>query len=249
MIDYGMLNQEGLAKQIADSIRSAIVSGKLLVGERLPTENELAEKFGVSRPTVREALKRLAAQNLIHSKRGPSGGSFVTKIDQTQARDLLITTATLVVSMGAINLSEVVEARWVMESACLPFAVERRTEQHIDSLRQEVECQRRSDLSDEEFCDSDVRFHRTLVDAAGNAMLSFQMAGVIEALQPVLNKIINRVRDRRTIIETHASLGTAVEHRNLEDAQKALWSLTSYIRDQALRAQEERGVSHIAAPV
>lgn len=241
MIDYGTLNQEGLAKQIADSIRTAIVSGKLLVGERLPTENELAEKFGVSRPTVREALKRLAAQNLIHSKRGPTGGSFVNRIDQSQARDLLITTATLVVSMGAINLSEVVEARRVMETACLPFAVERRTREHIEILRQEIECQRRKDLSDEEFCDSDVRFHRTLVDATGNAMLSFQMAGVIEALQPVLNKIINRVRDRRTIVDAHAAIGAAVERRDLESAQKALWSLTDYIRDQAIRAQAERG--------
>lgn len=248
MIEYGALNQEGLAKQIADSIRAAIVSGKLLVGERLPTENELAEKFGVSRPTVREALKRLAAQNLIHSKRGPTGGSFVTRIDQTQARDLLITTATLVVSMGAINLSEVVEARRVMETACLPFAVDRRTEQHIEGLRQEVECQRQTALSDEEFCDSDVRFHRTLVDAAGNAMLSFQMAGVIEAMQPVLNKIINRVRDRRTIVDAHAALCLALERRDLDGAQNALWSLTDYIRDQALRAQEKRGQAATAAP-
>ena len=98
----------------------------------------------------------------------------------------------------------------------------------------------RKDLSDEEFCDSDVRFHRTLVDAAGNAMLSFQMAGVIEALQPVLNKIINRVRDRRTIVDAHAAIGEAVERRDLGAAQKALWSLTDYIRDQAIRAQAER---------
>jgi DNA-binding FadR family transcriptional regulator len=241
MIDYDALNQEGLAKQIADSIRSAIVGGKLLVGERLPTENELAEKFGVSRPTVREALKRLAAQNLIRSKRGPSGGSFVTRINQTQARDVLIATATLVVSMGAINLSEVVEARRIMESACLPLAVERRTDQQLESLRREVECQRRSALSDEAFCDSDVRFHRTLVDAAGNAMLSFQMAALIEALQPVLNKIINRVRDRATIVKAHAALAAALERRDLGKAQKALEALTDYIRDQALRAQEERG--------
>jgi GntR family transcriptional repressor for pyruvate dehydrogenase complex len=240
MIDYRALNQEGLSKQIADAIRAAIVNGKLLVGERLPTENELAEKFGVSRPTVREALKRLAAQNLIHSKRGPSGGNFVTKLSQTQAREVLITTATLVVSMGAINLSEVVEARRVMESACLPFAVERRSEAHLERLRQELECQRRSDLSDEAFCESDVRFHRTVVDAADNAMLSFQMAGVIEAMQPILNKIINRVRDRVTMIEAHATLASALERRDLRSAEEALRSLTDYIRDQALRAQQER---------
>jgi GntR family transcriptional repressor for pyruvate dehydrogenase complex len=100
---------------------------------------------------------------------------------------------------------------------------------------------RRNDLSDEAFCDSDVRFHRTLVDAAGNAMLSFQMAGLIEALQPVLNKIINRVRDRVTIVKAHAALGSALERRDLKKAQKTLGALTDYIRDQALHAQEERG--------
>jgi DNA-binding FadR family transcriptional regulator len=80
-----------------------------------------------------------------------------------------------------------------------------------------------------------------LVDAAGNAMLSFQMAALIEALQPVLNKIINRVRDRATIVKAHAALASALERRDLGKAQKALEALTDYIRDQALRAQEERG--------
>ena len=62
------------AKQIAEHIRGAILEGRLKGDERLPTEEELAARYGVSRPTVREALKRLAAQNLISSKRGPAGG-------------------------------------------------------------------------------------------------------------------------------------------------------------------------------
>ena len=66
------------AKQIAESLRAAIMDGRLKVDERLPTEEELAQRFKVSRPTVREALKRLAAQHLIRSRRGPTGGNFVS---------------------------------------------------------------------------------------------------------------------------------------------------------------------------
>ena len=75
-INYQNINTEGVAKQIATNIREAIVNGALKVDQKLPTEEELAERFGVSRPTIREALKRLAAQNLIHTRRGPAGGSL-----------------------------------------------------------------------------------------------------------------------------------------------------------------------------
>ena len=72
-IDYQGLVTQGLARQIAEKLREAILEGRLHVNERLPTEYELAARFNVSRPTIREALKRLAAQNLIRSRRGPAG--------------------------------------------------------------------------------------------------------------------------------------------------------------------------------
>ena len=69
-----------VAAEIAAELRDAILSGALATEERLPGEQELAERFGVSRPTIREALKRLAAQNLIRSRRGPTGGTFVNRM-------------------------------------------------------------------------------------------------------------------------------------------------------------------------
>ena len=67
-----------LSAKIADAIRTAIVDGRLLVGDRLPSEAELADQHGVSRATVREALKRLAAQSLIRTERGASVGPSST---------------------------------------------------------------------------------------------------------------------------------------------------------------------------
>ena len=64
-IQYQPIVTKSVSKQIAEQIRESIVDGRLQADDRLPTEAELARQFGVSRPTVREALKRLAAQNLI----------------------------------------------------------------------------------------------------------------------------------------------------------------------------------------
>ena len=73
-----------LSAQIASKIRDLIVEGRLIVNERLPSEAELSEQFSVSRSTVREALKRLAAQSLIRTQRG-AGGAFVNKLSYQDA--------------------------------------------------------------------------------------------------------------------------------------------------------------------
>ena len=67
-IDFKPLQTKSLASQIADRIRQSIVEGRLGADDRLPGEEQLAKQFGVSRPTIREALKRLAAQHLIRSR-------------------------------------------------------------------------------------------------------------------------------------------------------------------------------------
>jgi GntR family transcriptional repressor for pyruvate dehydrogenase complex len=74
-IEYQAIRKEGLSTQIANAIRKAILDGALSVEERLPSETELADRFGVSRATVREAMKRLAAQNLIRSESAARPGA------------------------------------------------------------------------------------------------------------------------------------------------------------------------------
>ncbi|MCK5502904.1 MAG: winged helix-turn-helix transcriptional regulator, partial [Tritonibacter mobilis] len=82
-----------LSAQIAAAIRDAIVAGDLIVDERLPSESELAEQFQVSRATVREGLKRLAAQSLIRTQRGATGGAFVNRLSFEDAYSQQITTS------------------------------------------------------------------------------------------------------------------------------------------------------------
>ena len=92
-----------ISKQIAEQLRAAIVAGQFKIGQRLPTEDELAQRFGVSRPSVREALKRLAAQNLVRAKRGPTGGNFVVQPSYSELAESLSGAATLLVGMPLRN--------------------------------------------------------------------------------------------------------------------------------------------------
>lgn len=218
-------NPADLSAQIAGAIRDAIIAGSLIVDERLPSEAELAEQFDVSRPTVREALKRLAAQSLIRTQRGATGGAFVNRLSFEAAQPQQITTSTLLLSMNAVSFETACEARYALERACAPLSAERRTPDHLATMRAEIHRQSQPGLTDEAFCASDVAFHRALVDGAGNPVLSYQLAGAVEAMQPLMNMITFSARDRARIIALHEGIADAVEAQDAAATASALTAL------------------------
>ena len=229
-----------LSAYIADDIRNAIVSGELDVDQRLPSETELAEHFEVSRPTVREALKRLAAQSLIRTQRGATGGAFVRRLRFEEAYDAQVTTAALLLSMNAVSFDVACEARFALERACAPLSASRRTADHLATMRAEIHRQSQPGLSDEAFCASDVAFHRALVDGAGNPVLSFQLAGAVEGMQPLMNMITFTARSRARIVELHTVLADAVEEHDGHSADAQLAVLEEYTRGLAVDVMEQR---------
>ena len=217
-----------LSAQIAKAIRDGIIAGTLRVDDRLPSEAELAEQFDVSRPTVREALKRLAAQSLIRTQRGATGGAFVNRLRFEEAYGQHVTTSTLLLSMNSVSFQTACEARYALERACAPLSAERRTADHLATMRAEAHRQAQPGLSDEAFCASDVAFHRALVDAAGNPVMSYQLAGAVEAMQPLMNMITFTARNRATIVQIHAEIADALENRDGTAADALLVKLADY---------------------
>lgn len=227
-VDTNLKAKGELSTQIAKAIRDSIISGALPVDERLPSEAELCEKFNVSRPTVREALKRLAAQNLIRTLRGATGGAFVNRLSFEEAYRQQITTSTLLLSMNEVSFKTACEARYALERACVSLSAERRDADHLATMRAEIHRQSQPGLSDERFCDSDVAFHRALVDGAGNPVLSYQLAGAVEAMQPLMNMITFTARDRARIIGLHTMIADAIEQRDPATADASLVDLSAY---------------------
>ncbi len=229
-----------LSAQIAQAIRDAIISGRLIVDERLPSESELADQFKVSRPTVREALKRLAAQSLIRTQRGASGGAFVNRLSFEDAYSQQVTTSTLLLSMNAVSFDTACEARYALERACAALSAQRRTADQLATMRAEIFRQAQPGLTDEAFCASDVAFHRALVDGAGNPVLSYQLAGAVEAMQPLMNMITFTARSREEIIALHSDITDALEARDASSVDAALIKLEAYTRQLAQDVAERR---------
>lgn len=120
---------------LADELRADITSGRLQPGERLPPEPELCVKTGVSRSTVREALRLLASQHLIVTTRGVTGGSFVAHPDAEQLADALTTGFTLLSNSAGVGLTDLVELRRALEVPAAGLAAVRRDDEHLAEVR------------------------------------------------------------------------------------------------------------------
>ncbi|MEP5759658.1 MAG: GntR family transcriptional regulator [Litoreibacter sp.] len=221
-------SKKDLSAQISQSIQDAIISGELPVDERLPSEVELAEHFAVSRSSVREALKRLAAKNLIRTQRGAFGGAFVSRLTFDAMHDDQVANATLLISMNDVSFSTACEARFAMERTCLPLAIERRSDRNLQDMKAELSQQTQSTLSDAHFCASDVAFHRALIKATGNPVLEFNAAAAVCAMQPLMTMITFSERSRTKIIILHGCLLDAMTARRLDLALDALSELEQY---------------------
>ncbi|MEU8236820.1 FadR/GntR family transcriptional regulator [Actinoplanes missouriensis] len=160
-------------QQLADDLRADITSGRLQPGERLPPEPELCVKIGVSRSTVREALRLLASQHLIVTTRGVTGGSFVAHPDAEQLADGLCTGFALLTHSASVGFADMLELRRSLEVPIAGLAAVRRTDVHLAELR--------GALFDPTIDDFDTMmaahavFHRAMAKATGNPL--FELVG------------------------------------------------------------------------
>jgi GntR family transcriptional regulator, transcriptional repressor for pyruvate dehydrogenase complex len=153
---------------LADELRAEITSGRLQPGERLPPEPELCVRTGVSRSTVREALRLLSSQHLIVTTRGVTGGSFVAHPDAEQLSEALCTGLALLTNVAGVGATDLLELRRVLEIPAAALAATRRTDQHL--------CEIRAALFDPDLDDFDVMlhahsdFHSAVAKATGNPL-------------------------------------------------------------------------------
>jgi GntR family transcriptional repressor for pyruvate dehydrogenase complex len=121
-----------MSEAIVAQIRNLIRSNRLVPGDRLPSERELCDQFGVSRVTVREALRVLEAGGLIEIRVGARGGAFVT----TPTSDQLSAGLADLINLASVTAYEVTEARIVFELGIIPMVVERATDEDVEDLRE-----------------------------------------------------------------------------------------------------------------
>jgi DNA-binding FadR family transcriptional regulator len=155
-------------QQLADELRAEITSGRLQPGERLPPEPELCVRSGVSRSTVREALRLLASQHLIVTTRGVTGGSFVAHPDATQLAEALSTGLALLSNSAAVGFADLLELRRALEIPAAALAATRRTEEHLAQLRAALFDPEQDDF--DTMLAAHAEFHSAVAKATGNPL-------------------------------------------------------------------------------
>ena len=222
---------------IAEQIRGALVSGRLKAGDRLSPERELAEQFGVSRVTVRDALRSLEAMGLIEVKVGARGGAFVTapngsKVAQTMS-DMML--------MAATTPEDIVEARLIVELGTVSLACARATDDDLAALRELSDRAEAALVAGTYTRDLSWDFHALLARAAHNGAVD----GLTQSFRSSLSMHPMRVREgnrayERTVAE-HQAILDALERRDgaaarREMAEHLLRGTIQHDRSKALLA-------------
>jgi DNA-binding FadR family transcriptional regulator len=155
--------------------------------------------------------------------------------------------AAVLLTVGEFNLSDIVETRHELERVCCRLAALRYSadgngmESQIKEMETELRAQRNPQMTDVEFCASDVRFHCLIVDAAQNPLLRFLVAPMFEIMEPVLNLVVYRVRERQFIVDRHYEIFEAIKAQDPDHAVAALDRMMEYLRQKYAMAQQLGG--------
>jgi DNA-binding FadR family transcriptional regulator len=209
----------GASEQVASEIQHYIQREGLGPGDFLGREEDLATEFGVSRPTLREALKMLASGNLIRANKGPGGGIFVAlTADQGMSRSLSDAIA-MMLETRAVSLAELLEARLVLEVPLAGQAAYRADAETVRELRAALAAGDESAL------------HRIVAATAGNRMVQAFTDWVFEVLQPTLMDVIGHAVLPSAIAEHHEALINAIEKGDAPRAERAMKEHLLYLSD------------------
>lgn len=208
-------------------IKASIQDGKLGPGARLPSEKDLAEQFGLSRLTIRDALRVLESQGLVEIKVGAGGGAFVTEPDAQR----LMASLTDLLRLQKASLPELVEARLVVETAIATLAAERATPSDFDAMQRAIDAARAGYSSgNPRFTAHSVDFHIALAGAAKNPVLHFTVSSFRTLFYETLDKLLPDDAMALRAIKDHQLLLDAIKARDAQRARELVQRHLTYFQ-------------------
>ena len=175
-----------LYEQIVEQIESQLLNGQLHYGDRLPTERELGDRFGVSRTVVREAVKALSEKGLVDSH--PGRGTFVTDGTSRSVRHSLGFMMRIGSNAGSSDLSEV---REILEPEIAALAASRASAANIAAMRQAVATMDDALADTDAFIEADLAFHLALAEATQNTLVPTLLDPVVDVLREHRKRIFD----------------------------------------------------------
>lgn len=214
--------------QVEEQIKDAILLGQFAQGEKLPPETQLAEQFGVSRPTVREALSALVSAGLIRKIPGNAGGSFINTVTPESLSKMLGESMDTIMRLGTLEITEVTHVRRFLEVPASRLAAGHRTEADVERLRGIVDRQRGTTIDDPDIPSYDRDFHTTIGNASGNRLLAAFVAALHDATHPA--EFLNVTQDvANQTVKQHIAIVRAIDSGDADAAATAMEKHLDYV--------------------
>ncbi|MFS2157392.1 GntR family transcriptional regulator [Pseudomonas sp. Pseusp122] len=243
---FDQVRQRRLSDDIVEQLERMILEGTLKSGGRLPAERALAERFGVSRPSLREAIQKLTAKGLLVSRQG--GGNYVVENLGSTFSDPLLH----LLESSPDAQRDLLEFRQTLEVSCAYYAAVRATDVDRERLKAAFEtlqdCYTRVDeVSRAEEGAADANFHLAIAEASHNAVLLHTIRGLFDLLKR--NVVTNiggmykqRTETRDMLIDQHRELYSAIMEGRAQDAREVSARHLLYVQEvlEEVRQQVQR---------
>ncbi|TRX74135.1 FCD domain-containing protein [Pseudomonas mangiferae] len=240
---FDQIRQRRLSDDIVTQLEAMILEGTLKPGERLPAERALAEQFGVSRPSLREAIQKLVAKGLLVSRQG--GGNYVAASLGASFSDPLLH----LLEGSPEAQRDLLEFRHTLEGSCAYYAALRATPVDHQRLREAFEAlqacyERQGEVTRAEEGAADARFHLAIAEASHNAVLLHTIRGLFDLLKRNVVTNIGGMYEQRSetrdmLLRQHRALFDAIIEGRAEEARVISQRHIDYVQEVLAEVQEE----------
>ncbi|GAB4370175.1 MAG: FadR/GntR family transcriptional regulator [Spirochaetales bacterium] len=230
-IQLNRINKPNISDTVIEQIVELFLSGKVKVGDRLPSEAELAEQVGVGRNSIREAMKVLQVLGIVERRQGD--GSYISETMQVPFETILFPLVKRIKTP-----QEMLELREVIELGILELVIHRATEEDFLKLEEIIQKQEKylglPQIPLEEAVKVDMSFHTSIIEITRNEAISQLGHIIMRIFQNAMGKHIETKEGLQQSIEAHRAILRALRSRNIvtvrDEIMKSLEVWKSYIR-------------------
>jgi GntR family transcriptional regulator, transcriptional repressor for pyruvate dehydrogenase complex len=241
--DFPTIPRHSVTMDAATLIKDMILDGRLAPGHRLPSERTLSEALGVSRPSVREAIRSLVAMHILETRAG--SGTYVSSL----SLDELLRPLQFVVTLADSGMSDLFDVREMIEPGAAALTAERATDEEIELIHQGASESTAEGLSNDERAARDIEWHDLIVRCSHNGLLInvHQSIALLSVESRAITIRVPGVRERA--VEDHRKIAKAICARKPEAARRAMHRHLESVRESLFAAVEaERKSGERAAP-
>lgn len=230
-VEFRPLARTGFTTDAIRTVKDMVLDGRLQPGDRLPSERALSEALGVSRPTVREAIRSLQAMNIVESRHG--SGTFVASLSV----DDLLRPLLFALALSDFGIEHLFEVRLMLEPGTAALAAERGDDEELEHLRDVAQHGRTDDLPPEQLASLDAELHECIARASHNALLERLLASIRTLAEESRNYTVRLPGVAQHTVSEHEEIVTAICARDPEQARAAMAEHLGRIRQAALAHQ------------